>query len=204
MEYNETDTATLTICYGRTFSSTGHYPLLAGHTATGIPLYYAKFAGGVAVPEGVQAGGVKVKIHNTGGSTRLIEGHLKFIHVPALRYDPYSYKLSGYNSFRGKEAGGMDATGPFSWKFHRKLPVTRPSERISPDEASLSLPEEIWRELLIEPGEGRHAAIGDSASSLTSDRDNGNLGIQQRKVRNEGRITARLDRTLSYLQSGGK
>ena len=42
--------------------------------------------------------------------------------VLVLRYDPESYKLCEYYASQSKEAIGMDATGPFSWKFRRNLP----------------------------------------------------------------------------------
>lgn len=188
MYYDEEDLLKLSISPKRVFSSAGHYPLIAGYTASGEPLY-CESTGGVAVPNGVRAGKVRIKVHYADGSTEQTLETWEIFQINVLRYNPQAYKLSGLYSSRGEEAGGMDATGPFSWKFHRKLPDIQPREEPPPnktsnhaarrlwaiDEAPVCAPERLWREFFFEPDEDSSVNIFDRnvEDAIDSDESDG-------------------------------
>ena len=69
-----------------------------------------------------------------------------YMHIPALRYDPAAYTQSKYYMNDAGESEGMDATGPFSWKFHRKLLYATPQEQAHLGAASMSEPRSLWTE----------------------------------------------------------
>ena len=147
MEYDDTDIAILEVRTGDIFRIAGHHPLLAGYTADGEPLYMSEyFFRDVPVPENAQPENVKIKEHYLDGSTA-IEARSHFS-VSMLRYDPESYDLCEHYSSRKKEEIGMDATGPFSWKFHRMLPDSKPGE-VWPHGP-------LWCEVLTEPIEAEY------------------------------------------------
>lgn len=159
MEYDSGDVATLSIKTGCAFSTTGHYPLIAGYTAAGEPLYSGKLPDSYnfgyfdfAIPSNARPEEINIKLHNADGSVTTFrppqDGQTVFI--TALLYDPHAYDLCNHYSIKGKEASGMDATGPFSWKFLRKLPATRFHEQLLPDKASIRAPLMVWVEASIE------------------------------------------------------
>lgn len=161
---------------GGMFSSAGHHALLAGYAASGRPLYTASirssvdsydFSGAsVAIPDGVPLEEIKLKSHKADGSMAITAlSHVDYIDFDVLRYDSPAYDLCDYCSTRGKEAGGMDATGPFAWTFHRKLPDIKPRERISLNEASILAPRRIWLDVVIESDE--EEAIKDESKNRT-------------------------------------
>lgn len=156
MEYDWEDFVAVHFDGGHTFTSTGHYPFIAGYTTAGEPLYsaYLSIPGkpshvDVAIPNGVRLENIRIKLHYADGSTTLTKPYGS-ISIYALRYDPSAYDLSEYYSSKVKEAGGMDATGPFSWKSIKKLPDPRPDEQLSVDEASIRAPKMLWVEVLFE------------------------------------------------------
>lgn len=70
--------------------------------------------------------------------------------VPALKYDPHSYNLNKHYTMNAEGEDGMDATGPFLWKFHRKLSgIPENQESMSPEEASIRAPRMLWAEVLV-------------------------------------------------------
>ena len=174
MEYDNQDLATLSVDARDTFSSTGHYPLLAGHTKDRRPTYcstihaYPIVSGFLDIPiqDNIKPDDIKIRIHYSTGS--IVINGFSSIHIKGLRYDPGSYSLCEHYSSQAKEANDMDATGPFSWKFHRKLPDIKPPRSMSPDEAMIRAPEFIWAELLIE-----------SATDGSSLDDNGLVDMDQ-------------------------
>ena len=164
MEHNSEDIATLCLRDGENICSAGHYPLLVGYTVDGEPLYMLELPH-IPIPENARPGYVKIKEHYAypKGSTyiRTIEGFL----VLVLRYDPESYNLCKQYSPQAKEAIGMDATGPFSWKFHRKLQDIEAREenrRFCGDKV-------IWSEVLVQPVEAEN--IPDDCDFASADAD---------------------------------
>lgn len=160
----------------------------------GDPLYVASSlhyaSPRVAIPNGIRPVDIKIRGHSVDGSVTLIKSSSwKDIYIQVLRYDPCAFALSEYYSSRGKEADGMDAIGPFSWKFHRKLQDIGAREQASCIRASRIL----WREALIEPTEEN---IGKCANDLE---DKGSLDIRMQEertawTRNEHKITSLLDK----------
>lgn len=147
MEYDDTDIAILKVQTGDTFRIAGHHPLLAGYTADGEPLYMSeKSFCDIPVPENTQPENVKIRKHYLDGST-IIEA-ISHFSVSMLRYDPESYNLCEHYSSQKKEEIGMDATGPFSWKFHRMLPDNKPGEVWD------DVP--VWSEVSFEPIEAEY------------------------------------------------
>ena len=69
-------------------------------------------------------------------------------YIPVLSYDPEAYSLCEYYSLKAEDANGMDATGPFSWKFHRKLFDISSSDDMPP---GVLRRVGCWKEVLIEP-----------------------------------------------------
>lgn len=128
LRYVARDTTAICIDKASTFLQHGHYPLVAGRTPDGELLYLAKISARkkqhyLAIPNGIRQQKIKLKVHYADGTEKsatssIIDGSMK---IPVLAYDPESYKSSGYYASRREFSGGMDATGPFSWKFNRKL-----------------------------------------------------------------------------------
>lgn len=93
------------------------------------PLYIAKEGKRLndfhylAIPSGVRLEHVGVRLHYSDGSVEI--GAASFLDVPVLLYDPEAYSSIEYYLSQEEFTGGMDATGPYSWKFSRKLPVVR-------------------------------------------------------------------------------
>lgn len=151
MEYEIQNVISLYIDAGCIFSSTDHYPLVAGYTAGGEPLYdawltipgAARTYARIAIPSGIRPERVTIKVHNADGSITLIQpSDATSLSVNALRYDPHAYDLNEYYSKRGKEECDMDSTGPFSWKFYKRLPVIQTGKKVMWEEALIETDEE--------------------------------------------------------------
>ena len=137
------------------FSSAGHYPLIAGYTEDSRPLFYSvdhERLYKIAIPNGYRPERLKIRTHYTDGSTDI--KMLGSFRVYALRYEPHAYEMCEKYSSPGENANGMDATGPFAWNFHKKLPDHNKAREgdVRPDRASaIRAPGFLWNEILIEP-----------------------------------------------------
>ena len=159
MRFIRNDMVILRFRAGDRFSIAGHYPLLAEYRG-GTPLYCAYYEGNfpgqsgkqridIAILNGIRPENIKFVSRLSDGS--FVTTVCKDIRVYALRYDPYAYDLCERYSSREKEdVPGIDATGPFSWKFERRLPDIKVRKPISPDEASIRAPRLLWVESLID------------------------------------------------------
>lgn len=118
------------------FLRDGHYPLIAGssYASNGNPLYVAKAwmksLGShyqyLAIPDGVRLERLSVKLHYSDEPAQIIA--VTSLDVPLLSYDPSAYAAADCYSSHWKSPSGMDATGPYSWRFSRKLPKNQDSE----------------------------------------------------------------------------
>lgn len=148
------DLVVLIITTADIFSSAGHYPLIAGYTEDSEPLFYSvnhEKLYSIAIPSGHRPERLKIKTHYLDGSTDIkVLGSFR---VYALRYEPHAYEMCEKYSSREETANGMDATGPFAWNFHRKLPDNGAREsHVRPDKANtIHAPGFLWNEILIEP-----------------------------------------------------
>lgn len=174
MEYDRENIVTLTIHSGRVFSSAVHYPLIAGYTIAGEPLYCALLSPSgldIAIPDGVCLENISIREHNAGESAKLIESSDRLLLVDALRYEPRAYVSNKYYSSREREMDAMDATGPFSWKFHRKLPKIKSRNQASLDETSNRAPKSLlWSEVVIELDED--GSFGHDLNEVADEDDN--------------------------------
>lgn len=203
MEYDSGDAVSLCIEAGCTFSSAGHYPLIAGNSAAGVPFYCAQLSETrcfeIAIQSDVRPEEIGLKLYNADGSITIIKPQYfgQSMLIEALRYDPHAYELSEYYSSRKEEANCMDATGPFSWKFHRKLPDIQPREKLSCGEASIRAPEILWLEAFTELNDEER--ICDDSSVLSSEDDSMDDSMdvvmsEEKAARNEQKITSLLDK----------
>lgn len=156
LRYASNDTAELDIHICATTSLRDeHYPLIAGckpdveivyiveaHTdAIGHSVF-------VAIPDGICREQLSLKLYYLDGSEETVDSYLA--EVPVLLYAPEAYSLTEYYSSQWEHSGGMDATGPYSWKFSRKLPDTRESADAAEGCESDDEKEVLWAEALID------------------------------------------------------
>ena len=86
--------------------------------------------------------------HYADGTVKVSTPDLGFfasVYVLALKYDPDAYNQIKYN-VDARKSEGMDATGPFSWKFYRKLPDTEAQRQCSSPGFRHFWPELLWVE----------------------------------------------------------
>ncbi|KAI5118534.1 hypothetical protein M0805_009686 [Coniferiporia weirii] len=123
LEMSLYDVLELRVPRGTAFSSTDHYPLLAGYTAGGKPAYVAsaRFKNDsvdseyCAVIEGTRPEDILITDH-VGGKAVKRNGP-DFMDVYVLRHAPATYaKDDCYGKTLGDSEEGLDATGPFFWK----------------------------------------------------------------------------------------
>lgn len=105
-----------------------HHPFLAGYTPDGRPSYVfwlrdqhdiLHYGCGPTVREARFLRQLEVK--GAFGLTGIVESDVA-VFVLVLKYDVEAYDRCGLYADRYSKAG-MDPTGPFSWKFVRKLPA---------------------------------------------------------------------------------
>lgn len=114
----------LKVKHGEAFCTAGHFPLNAGYTSGGNPLYMARITVKVSrgcfctvwikVEDGNRLEDIRIRAFLGDGTNVLLDAEGCLL-IPVLRYDPSAYAIQ-------QEKGGMDPTGPFSWNFRRKLP----------------------------------------------------------------------------------
>lgn len=201
MKYDQEDAAILEVDVEGTFASDGHYPIIAGYTAAGEPLYYSWInlvesyrTITIAIPSDVTRENIKLKVYKEDGSIAIAElasdGDL---YIVTLRYDPHAYDSSELHASRGKTACGMDATGPFSWKFHRALPDIQPQEQLDPDKASFYAPQILWVETLVERSQ-KEEIIESSSDEFAKENDGLSDAMRETQAWNEHRVTTLLDK----------
>lgn len=124
------------------FSKQDHFPLFAGHALNDEPLYFAYLQQTgphvlhLAVPDGACPEKLRVRFHFMDGSIKetVFRPGRVTLAVHVLRYDPDAYSRSKHYPPKAGISDEMDATGPFSWKFHRRLPDTQSKVESSLDE----------------------------------------------------------------------
>lgn len=131
LHYDPNNTVELQISPGETFSTAGHYPIIAGHTVDKVPLYYATIRLGVSDFAVAVRDGMSLKKNAS-----------KLIRITALKFEPQAYTRDYWLNLEREDTGPifffdkpeyalqfdtpsnpMDATGPFHWEFVRNLPL---------------------------------------------------------------------------------
>lgn len=185
----------------------GHHPIVAGHTVAGDPIYFTSLIGkgpyghSIIIPSGARPENIKIKRYHADGSIALFPPCYESVALDALRYHLQAYEWSEYYPSKGKEAGEMDPTGPFSWKFHRKLLDTPSWKQLCPIHAPLVL----WREVSIEPDEestkydademADEECISDDSNGFFDEVDSLDIKMQEERiVWSEHKIATLLDK----------
>lgn len=108
-------------------STAGHHPVLAGYSPDGSACFIAYNA--VEIPhtvcDGTRSKDLRFRAHYEDGSVKDEDIYAQkhdIMKVFCLRYDPFVYE---HTDGASPNSVGMDATGPYSWKFNRKLPVKK-------------------------------------------------------------------------------
>ena len=153
LKYDKADTIVIHVHPQKafsTFSSAAHHPIVVGYTDDGIPLYFAEMLSVdesmIAIRDGTDLRKTRIRWRY---SDKIVTKRISscsrtdVLMVPILKYDPYAYELGTKYMSKVGMTEGMDATGPFSWKFHRKLP----RDLVSVDEPSIHAPRLLWAEL---------------------------------------------------------
>lgn len=159
-------------------SIAGHIPFLAGAAEDGGKLFIARACdlSKRIVMHGVAAGtrpsNLICRVHCVDGSTYdedLYPQTGKGMQVLCLRYDPFIYNMKKSAS---ADCIDMGATGPYTWKFNRKLPLERNEE----NEEFFRNGEEsriLWEEVIHEPKQDAHIQelTNDFDTTLLRDED---------------------------------
>ncbi|KAI5121793.1 hypothetical protein M0805_009785 [Coniferiporia weirii] len=125
LEYHTNDVLPLHIPKGTPFSLMGHQPLLAGYTAQGERAYVAMatlssppWNTPCTITEGARPEDLRVRVRadSSGGN-----GRVRVVAPVSVDVDVLAYELGAY-ARSGIGVDGLDATGPFSWRFVRRLP----------------------------------------------------------------------------------
>ena len=129
MEYDKEDIAMLYLQTGGTFRSAGHYPLLAGYTKDGEPLYLES-SEDISIPENVQPENIKIKenyadhdgskvgpVQNPGGVTAC-DSHVL---VQILAKCGENRVSHGLEHFSKQSCGSSDASGVPIFSFEAQL-----------------------------------------------------------------------------------
>lgn len=132
-----------------------HYPIISGYTSDGKELYHGQLrfgsrTFGLSIPNGVRPEKISLKRHYSDGSMEVLDNSDSIgpLSVTVLAYDPDTYSLNSmYLSRQSSEADNMNANGPFSWAFSRKL-LSRQS--LSTSKAKDGKRRLLWTETLID------------------------------------------------------
>ena len=125
------------------FSDADHYPIIAGYTSNGLPLYCAANyyqSSWIGIRNGTSLDRMQCREHYLDGTekTSLLDSR-ESLKVLALKYDPDAYIRSKYYMNNAGDTEGMDPTGPFSWRFSKELPDIEPWMRVLFDELPVPL-----------------------------------------------------------------
>lgn len=145
---------TLFVWQDYSLSSVDHLPLLAGFASDGTALFIATSPGPRistktihAVADGTHLNDLRCRTHYVDGSMKdedMFPQKYGNMDVFCLRYDLFVYENADDTS---PSSVGMDATGPYSWKFNRKLPADRSED----DKRYRRSNHELWHEIIHEP-----------------------------------------------------
>lgn len=147
LQFDPEDTVVLRISSKEVFSSAGHYPLVAGHTASGLPLYIHNGAFMAAIRNGTSWSSMRFqRCYSDRRRYVSFPDPLATMNIMALKYDPETYPRSEGYMDNARDERSMNSAGPYLWTFNRKLPI---QEKLWSGEGSILPPRLLWVDTLM-------------------------------------------------------